>query len=223
MINKNASYGLRVRGVGLPNLPDLSISGLILLNQKIIRHIKTTLFILAFILLSRFNIHAQSDTINYDKEPFVSGAWFQLGAGVSSMPGPYQGIGVNMRFLNHILFSVQLNNTWAFKPTDSSGFTDVAVMVGCQYQYKKFAFSGSTGISNYVGVVAYTGDREKGLGRYDYTFYSGPGIALRGSAMYMFSKHFATSLDLYGSVSSSISRVMLSLNIIYSPFKWDGR
>ena len=168
-------------------------------------------------------MQAQDTTAaNHDTTSFVSGGWVQLGAGLSSMPGFCQGLGLNIRFLNHILFSVQANDMWAFKTTDSSSFSDVAVMVGYIYPRKNFEFSASCGVSNYTGVSANTGNKARGEWS-DYTIYSGPGLALRGQTMYVFSKHFAVGLDLYGSVSSSISRAMLMLNIAYSPFKWYGR
>ena len=167
-------------------------------------------------------MEAQDSTIQTQKS-FLSGSWIQLGAGTTTMPGSGYCVGVNLRFLNHLLFSLQYNYMWPFKSSDSSSFSDIAVMVGYQYQVKRFAFSSSIGISNYDGVSAFTGDRDKGQGIYNYAIYPGPGLALRGSTMYMFSNYFAVGFDIYGSVSSSISRAMLSLNIIYNPFRWDHK
>jgi len=221
-MTKNASYGLRVRGVDQASSIHFNMKWPFFSNQKSRISTKTIFFAFGFLLLSHLSIKAQ-DSTSQNSKPFVSGTWIQLGSGVSTMPGAGQCIGVNVQFLNHFLFSIQYNYMSPFKSSDSSGFSDVAVMVGYHYQVKRFAFSSSVGISNYAGVSSFTGDRDKGQGLYNYAVYSGPGLALRGSTMYMFSKYFAVGVDIYGSISMSISRAMLSLDIIYNPITWDEK
>ena len=80
----------------------------------------------------------------------MSGAWVQVGMGAGTFPGPCQEIGLNFRFVNHLLFTVSGNEVPLFT-SNPNYFQDIAVMIGYYQQINRFSFSFSGGISSYNG------------------------------------------------------------------------
>ena len=150
------------------------------------------------------------------KKHFVSMAWVQGGIGYSSLPGACQEAGVNIRIEDHLLFSVAFNGEYSFNAY-GGGFQDMAVMLGYNMQITRFSLSFSGGISSYSGINHI---RQDTISK-DYVGegFLGVGLALRAQAMYHFSRHFGTGVDLYASLSPQ-SQAMVLLNLAYSPFKW---